>query len=337
MAESDKNEGEFIGSGRSGVVSKLESDGVTYAVKTFTAHDSLTKFICTVFLGAPNPYGWNRDAIACTHARRQILRSLLPLWQDVHAEVAQSFGTNWNEEHNAYELITEFIDGRHSALYHPYSSDREHETADLRSNVLRPLEKNLRDAGLKGMLWQAGYGNPSAESNFMIRDGKWIWIDLESGVPALFPLNVMKLFTFYLPEAIRNRRASFDEIDVSELKKYVNQSDFRDKMPSDKFEQLVTDIDTLAFHQKKWTDLKRIEKSVHYALARNRISEADALKYCASPLSWYCREGARFIGLSLAKALKWTRKFVRKIVAFELLRFMRNGFNFVFSSAIRHQ
>jgi hypothetical protein len=126
LTDSYKEDSDYIGRGRSGVVSRSESDGVTYAVKTFTAQDSLVKLVCTIFLGAQNPYAWNRDVIECAHARREILRRLLPVWDDVEAEVAQSFGTNWNEEYKAYEIRTEFVDGRHAALHHPFSSEREH-------------------------------------------------------------------------------------------------------------------------------------------------------------------------------------------------------------------
>ena len=45
----------------------------------------------------------------------------------------------------------------------------------------------------------------------------WVWIDMESGVPALFPLSPLALFRFYLPRALRYGRPMFDDIDIPRL------------------------------------------------------------------------------------------------------------------------
>ena len=56
-----------------------------------------------------------------------------------------------------------------------------------------PLQRRLIEAGLGGLAWQAGLGNPAATSNFVLEtateDGpppRWMWVDLESSVPPLF-------------------------------------------------------------------------------------------------------------------------------------------------------
>ena len=69
-----------LGRGRSGVVYvSHESEGVPVARKVFGSH-GLTKLVQCVFLGAPNPYVWNEDAIRCAHLRREILADLVERW-----------------------------------------------------------------------------------------------------------------------------------------------------------------------------------------------------------------------------------------------------------------
>ncbi|MCH7863163.1 MAG: hypothetical protein IH998_16205 [Proteobacteria bacterium] len=72
------------------------------------------------------------------------------------------------------------------------------------------LRTHLERAGFDGLLWQAGIGNPVALNNFLYEradqtqhadpersdEGRWVWIDLESGVPALFPISP-KVFVKY--------------------------------------------------------------------------------------------------------------------------------------------
>ena len=137
-------------------------------------------------------------------------------------------GARWYEPERAFELRAELIEGRHAMLRHPLAGEAKHEVDDLVNEVLRPLQQHLDESGFDGLLWQAGRGNPVAAANFM-RDltdsgARWVWIDAESGVPALFPLNPYHLFRTYLPLSDKHGRWLFDDVDVPRLRAYVDRN-----------------------------------------------------------------------------------------------------------------
>ena len=192
------DDGEPIGRGRSGVVFRgVGARGRVVARKIFGS-DPLTKAVQYVFLGSPNPYVWNEDAVLCAVLRRRILVPLVELWFGSKLRVAPAYDHAWNEGWAAHEIRCEFVEGRHAALHHPLKVRGDAELEDLQENVLQPLQERLLEAGFEGLVWQAGLGNPVATSNFLREtrppaDPGWAWIDLESGIPAVAPLSLRHL------------------------------------------------------------------------------------------------------------------------------------------------
>src|SRR3989338_8783941 len=130
-----------IGKGRSGTVFRSSgSNDNDIAIKVFSGEDSLTKLVNYIFTGAPNSYSWNEDAVMCAHLRRDVLSILVPYWFGSHVRVASSLGAEWNKEAKAYELQTEFIQGRHAGLHHPFSGETDWELSDLVDKVMKPLQ-----------------------------------------------------------------------------------------------------------------------------------------------------------------------------------------------------
>ena len=194
----------------------------------------------------------------------------------------------------------EFIDGRGLSLHHPFSADHEWEYRDLLDNVMAPLQRHLRAAGCEGLLWQAGFGNPVGASNFLLEtrpDGtkSWVWIDMESGVPALFPLSPLALFGFYLPRALSYRRPLFDDLDPTRLRGYLETQEgaLVESLGSGAVEEVWQDLETLATAPGGWRGLSRFERSLNAQLSRGRVSPDEAAWYRGHPSRWYLREASR--------------------------------------------
>ena len=130
------------------------------ACKVFDS-SGVTKLVQWFFFGAPNPYVWNQDAIACAELRRRILTILVDFWFGGRVRVADAVGHHWNEVAGAYELRTRFCDGRPPRLLHPLRTSDTHEHLELTDDILPVLQERLVEAGFDGLLWQAGLGNRS--------------------------------------------------------------------------------------------------------------------------------------------------------------------------------
>jgi len=317
----------LLGSGRSGVVFKSrDGQGRITARKVFDS-DALTRAVQYFFLGCPNPYAWSEHAIQAALLRRRILAPLVQHWLGDLVRVAEGWNADWNEEHLAWQLHTQFVKGTHPILHHPMNRRGAEEVNELRTKVMAPLLAHLLEAGLDGQVWQAGLGNPVALANFMMeRDDqdrrRWVWIDLESGVPALFPANPMALLRFYLPRAWRLRRPLFDDVDVPRLTAWMTEhrEELVESLDAPTVEGLERDIAALDHHQEAWTSMSRISRSVGSQLAKRRLTEEQAAHYEAHPLRWYAREGRRAVlgvgrrvmrklgsGWRWLKSLPWSR------------------------------
>ncbi|WP_104548877.1 hypothetical protein [Chroococcidiopsis sp. TS-821] len=326
MADAQATENEkFLGAGRSGQVFLIENQDVSIARKIF-AGDKLTKLVHYIFLGAPNPYIWNEDIIRCAYYRRKILGALVEYWFDSQLKVSDAIATAWNQEQKAYQIDTEFVDGRSVALCQPFTRLRKKELPDLVHQVMLPLQQKLIDAGFDGLVWQAGKGNPVALNNFLLTDvehndtnGKfsyyYAWIDLESGVPALAPLNVLKLFTYYIPMSVKHGQPLFDDVDVVTLKKYLakHKKAIIDKLGRDKYAAIIADTDNLEHHQSQWKELKRVERSIQYQLKKGKITQQQAEWYSHHIFRWYLRELVRAWQKILRLFVKLPVKIIEKL------------------------
>ena len=289
-----------LGRGRSGTVYEERSaDGRRWACKLLVP-DTASSLVMTVLTGAVNPYRWNRDAAEAAILRRRILAPLVRWWFAGAVRLPETGGMRFDEDARAYELKAELIEGRHAMLRHPACGDARSEVKELKRDVLRPLQRHLKAAGFDGLLWQAGKGNPVATANFMrdMREGasaRWVWIDAESGVPALFPLNPWHLLRTYLPLSLKHRRWLFDDVDVARLRAYADEHAPRleEALGADTLRTLRRDVDALEAVQRAWKSLGRHRRSVASNEVTGRIDAEEAAYYTPRPLRWIARLARR--------------------------------------------
>jgi len=312
-----------LGRGRSATVLHAQ-EGI--AVKRFSDNNFLTALANYVLTGAPGPYGWSADAVAAAHHRRQLLSVLVEHWFGEKLRVANSLDFQWNEEARTYELRTEFVDGRHALLHHPFSRSRELD--DLINNIMLPLQEKLQETGFDGAVWQAGKANPTATANF-IHDGKgWVWIDLESGVPALFPSNPLAL-PFYIGKSLRHRRCLYDDVDISKLEKYLFG------LSPELHQRINPHVEALAYHQAAWKALRRHQRGIEYQEKKGRITHKKAEWYWHRPFRWYAREGVRLSKVVISEAFSLPERGYLLLKELRLTEKARDAVKFVYSAEFR--
>ena len=332
----------LLGAGRSGKVFLVNNSKGAIARKIFYT-DTIAGIIHYFLFGSPNPYIWNEDAIACAFYRRKILGSLVQFWFADRLTVADAISTRWNQEYKAYQIDTEFIKGRHVALRQPCSRDRDIEIFALVRGIMLPLQKKLIEAGLDGLVWQAGKGTPTALNNFLLASDSseklvFVWIDLESGVPALFPINIIALFTFYLPKALKYKRVMFDDVDNSKLTRYTHtyKTDLVANLGSERYQEILEWVDRLAYHQDKWKLMRRVDRSIQYQLKKGAIDEQQARWYSEHPLVWYGRELLNIFKKIVHKlSIKLPVFIIRKIISIPYIQFLQNFWMFIVSQRYR--
>ncbi|MEA5506070.1 hypothetical protein VB735_23730 [Halotia wernerae UHCC 0503] len=332
----------LLGAGRSGQVFLADTPDGLVAKKIFF-EDKIANLIHYFFFGVPNPYVWNKDALSCAYYRRKILRKLVRFWFNSQLRVADAINMGWNEEFMAYELDTELIQGRHIALQHPFNQKNNQELHELVHSIMIPFQKQLIQSGFDGLVWQAGKGSSTAINNFLLESQTaekyvFVCIDLESGVPALFPLNILTLFSFYLPKSIKHGGALFDDVDISKLKQYLylNTTKLEEKLGNQEFSQLLEYIPHLEYHQKKWKSLKRINRSILYQLHKGDLSQQQGDWYLNYPLFWYGRELGRIILLILnTLAINLPLKIFNKLRKIPYTTLVKQFFNFFYSQSYR--
>ncbi len=298
-----------LGRGRSGVVFLGRDDGGRpIACKVFDAR-GLTRLVQVVFLGSPNPYVWNEDAVRCAFLRRRILARLVEHWFAGRLCVAGALDLVWNEEHRAFELQAEFSPGVPPPLHHAGRTSGTGLVRELVVEIMAPLQRHLIEAGFPGLVWQAGKGNPVALNNFLLErldEGRhrWRWIDLESGVPALAPIDPRALFGFYLPQSFRLGRPLFDDVDTQRLERYLDQEGaaLQALHGVDELEELRSATRKLARCQTRWKELRRHERGIGHALARGRLNEESAEWFRTRPVRWYTQEGLRYLSSAWRRA-----------------------------------
>ncbi len=313
----------LLGQGRAAQVF-LDSDaaGRPIARKVFRG-ELLSKMVLYLLTGAPNPYTWCEAAIRAAHSRRRILSYLVAWWFGDRLRLPRTEGWRWNTDHRAYEIAAELIEGRHAPLPLPGDDPIADPVQDLVQGVMRPLQQHLAEAGLDGLVWQAGRGNPVAAGNFMLDSGqastghapwRWVWIDLESGVPALFAMNPLATLGYYLPRSLHHRGWLFDDVDVPRLKGYIERQrqDLERYLGPTVLGEIVAEVEELERQQTAWKSLSRHRRSLGYELSQGRITEEQAEHYLDRRLAWKARllatgttRFARRIVPSLKRRLSW--------------------------------
>ena len=314
----------IIGRGRSGVVyleqGRSNRDAATVC-KVFGG-DTASRLVLYALTGAPNPYVWCEAAVRSAESRRRILSVLVRYWFKGRLRLPETFGVVWDESHKAYGLRCGFVSGTHAPLRLPHWRSKDEEFVDdLVKNIMRPLQRHLMLAGFDGLIWQAGLGNPVAANNFMLEHSTpkrpcWVWIDLESGVPALFPMNPLALLRYYLPLSWRHRGWLFDDVDTEKLRQYVkeHQEAMALEYSRDELVRLNQCINELERDQAHWKSLPRHHRSIGYAHRKGRITEEEAEWFKERPLRWTVKlwlhlllQGVRKVHRILVRAIVWLR------------------------------
>ena len=336
----DDDTARIIGQGRSGTVYRFrDGHGRDVARKVFGS-DWLTKLVHYTVFGAPNPYNWCARTVRAAVLRRMILADLVAFWFGPELRVASAFGSRWNPLRASFELHTEWIDGHHAALHHPFTDRREDEARDLHQRIMRPLQRHLAESGFDGLVWQAGRGNPVALNNFLRQGaagGRWVWIDLESGVPALFPLNPLDLLRVYLPGAWRHGGAMFDDVDPGKLRRYLEDraSALRDRFGEERVSALNERVDDLASCQNPWRSSRRVDRSIRCQLVRGRIDHAQAQWFARHPAAWYGRELLRGLRGAARHTFRLATGTLRWLGSVNFVRGFKNAGAFLFSQRYR--
>jgi hypothetical protein len=337
-------ESKSLGAGRSGQVFLIEVDDQPVARKIFSG-DVLAAAVHLVLFGADNPYIWNEDVLQCAYHRRKILEPLVDYWFGKKLKIANAIAAKRDVELRQNHLDAAFIAGRSPALRQPLDVERSREVKELTETIMKPLQQRLVDAGLDGLVWQAGKGNPVALNNFLIVDGPtgdrtFVWIDMESGVPALFPLNVLTLFTFYLPKCVQYRTFLFDDVDIKTLSNYVHEHsvDLQPKLGEERYRELWKNIQALGYHQRRWRSLNRLKRGVFSQAQQGKISDQSADRYLKYPILWFLHllkqlmvKGSQKLLVDLPRAI------LEKILQIPYLRLIRNLFKLIFSKRYRTQ
>lgn len=333
---------EQIGQGRSAkVYLAVSSDGKQLAQKTFTG-EGLSKLILFILTGSANPYTWCSFAIETAHARRAILAILVKYWFGDKLRLPKTDSWGWNTELKAYELKTELIDGCHAPLLNSLQGEGESHYSELVNTVMKPLQAYLHDSGFDGLVWQAGKGNPVAPPNFMLERSaddtrRWVWIDLESGLPALFAINPLATLFYYLPKSFKHGAWLFDHVDTDNLAAYLEKN--RDGIIAATSEQAFQLIEKyfsiLCTAQKKWHSMKRFQRAIQYYRSQHVISEEQADYYWSRPLRWHIKNIALLLNLLGDKVIKLPRKIYLKLTSFKYRRLFRRIFRYAFSSRFR--
>lgn len=332
----------LLGAGRSGQVFLVNTSEGCVARKVFF-EDKLANLVHYFFFGTPNPYIWNLDLIHCAYYRRKILGYLVQFWFDSKLKIADAISLDWNEKCKAYQLDTQFIQGRSVALHQPFNQDSGQELHELTRCVMKPLQKHLIKAGFDGLIWQAGKGNPVALNNFLLESVSeegciFVCIDVESGVPALFPLNILTLFSFYLPKSFEHGNALFDDVNIGKLKDYINthQDSLENKLSSKEYIQIIENVYQLEYHQKKWKALNRVNRSIQYQFKKDYINQEQAIWYAQHPVNWYFREIGRILRKVLKKlTIDLPKKAFKKLITLQYLVILKRIFKFIYSQRYR--
>ena len=345
----DETTVKMLGRGRSGIVYRRRDDqGRDIALKVFDG-EPIANAVNYVLTGAPNPYIWCEHAIQSACLRRQILTDLVRWWFPKTLRVAPAWGWGWNKDHRAYELQAELISGHHAALDQPFVDSGTDQAFELSHQVMKPLQQHLAESGFDGLVWQAGRGNPVALNNFLAEvdmntteaaatsPSRWVWIDLESGVPAVFGLNLIELFCFYLPKSRHHGHLLFDDVDVVKLRRYLdsNATALGDRLGLSQLRVLMNQVDALAQCQGRWKSLHRVERSITYRLKRGHITQDQFDWYINHPTLWYSREAAGGIWRGIKKLSRLLLTSIRWFAVAPYRHYMRNTIAFLSSQRFR--
>jgi hypothetical protein len=117
---------------------------------------------------------------------------------------------------------------------------------------------------------------------------RWVWVDLESGVPALFGLNPLPTLMYYIPRSVAHGECLFDTVNTFKLSFYLdkNKSELVGALGDSAYEELLETSTKLAKAQKNWKGIKRFRRSLFYALSQKKISPEKCEYYKIRGVQW---------------------------------------------------
>ncbi|MHC4846432.1 MAG: hypothetical protein ACYTCU_09760 [Planctomycetota bacterium] len=331
-----------IGRGRSAVVYLGADSSDRPMVRKVFVGEGLSKLVLMVLTGAANPYTWCEDAMATAVLRRRALDRLVQHWFGGRVRLPRTEGYGWNEDARAFQMRAEFVQGRHVPLRGPHSPEDGDPLGELMNGVMRPLQSHLMAAGFDGLVWQAGRGNPTATANFMLEEigpgpARWVWIDLESGVPALFAWNPRATLTYYLPRSWRHRRWLFDDVDIDTLRSYLatHADALTESLGRDEVAELDELVDRLQARQDTWRALRRHQRGIGYELSQGRLTDEQARWWDGHPLLWSARVIAGTFARAAAKLPRLAGRLWRRVAGVQWGKLVSNSLRFAISQ--RHR
>jgi len=305
---------------------RADADHADIAHKLFLPDPAARRWV-SFLTGAPVPYGWSADAIAAAVARRRVAEVLVRYWFGDRLRVPETFGFEFNEAAGAYELQYEYVDAPHAPLRRPDAPD-DGALTELRHRIMRPLHRRLAEAGLDGLAWSAGLGNPAGVGNFLLEADdqpadddrpplhrpsayrasptpclarrRWVWVDLESAAPAVVPLHPARWLTYYLPRCVRHGRLLFDDVDLDKLRFYVacHREPITRECGREAYMELNRAVHELERHQRDFRALGPARAGVEYHRVTGRLTERQAAWWRLRPICWRGRRIAS--GLNIA-------------------------------------
>ncbi len=193
-----------------------------------------------------------------------------------------------------------------------------------------------QDSGPKALNRGALEGRGALEKS----DGnRWVWIDCESGVPALFALNPLATLRFYLPKSLRHRRWLFDDVDVPKLRRYLwqHRQDLESVLGTGALLEVERQVDNLECSQKHWKSMPRHRRSIHQQLARGRITARQAEHYRTRPARWLARLAVAGAARCAARVSGLIRRLLARLAGVRFRRWALRSWRFATSQRYRER
>ena len=346
-----------LGQGKAAVVNLVmdSSTGRKYAEKVFKSGRSFSRIFRDVIyfccFQAPFPYGTNESATRAAFYRRKVLRDLTEFWFGIPL-VADAIYTRWDVASKCYVLGTKYVDGygpkpgqfdphlfRNIILKYLYlllkvitrrniKQIRLHEwEIEKVASKLDDLRDKFHQAGFIGSEWQVDKRLSISTSNLLKdKNGRWMLIDMESGMPAL-------VLPRYIWLALKTGKFPlFDDTDFAKLYRYLemNRADLIVDLGEDRFQHLLENAQQLEYYSEKW-------KSSELAVFRHRtrvVTDPQLMSRIRANTveNWY-RKGK--ISAKMGNILQNSYLLFILYLAFCLLKDMSLGFVSVIQSTLK--
>lgn len=171
------------------------------------------------------------------------------------------------------------------------------------------------------------------------KDGsyQWIWIDLESGVPAIFAMNIWSTLTYYLPKCLKHKEWMFDTADPKKLGEFLvsQKAELEEKLGEEAYAALKKDSEELKETQEKWKTIKRYKRSILYAKSQDKISQEEFDHYIDRPIAWYMKTLIKLFVTFFGKLGKGVSKLGRFLARINYGRLINHGFKYTISARYR--